>query len=126
MKLRILGNSLRLRLTRGEVEQVCAGEWVEEQTRFGPASAAALVYRIGPGTGIENARASLEGSTVSVELPEKFLADWATSQVVGTETRQTLDEGSELRILVEKDFKCLTPREDEDQSDAFANPLESH
>jgi hypothetical protein len=28
-----------------------------------------------------------------------------------------------LRILVEKDFACLAPREGEDESDMFPNPL---
>jgi hypothetical protein len=126
MKLRILGNSLRLRLTRGEVERVCAGEWVEEATRFAPEPAPALAYRIGPGGDIESARARLEGSTVSVELPATFLETWSSSQVVGCEARQALGADASLRILVEKDYKCLTPRDDEDQGDAFANPLESH
>ncbi|MGH8167708.1 MAG: DUF7009 family protein [Woeseiaceae bacterium] len=36
---------------------------------------------------------------------------------------QPLD-GDELSILVEKDFACLAPREGEDDSDKFPNPLE--
>lgn len=126
MKLRILGNSLRLRLTKGEVDRVCAGHWVTEHTHFAPAPAVPLSYRVGPGGEIKEARARLEGAVVSVELPADFLSTWANSTVVGCEARQTIDENTELRILVEKDFKCLAPREDEDQSDAFANPLESH
>jgi hypothetical protein len=126
MKLRILGNSIRLRLTRPEVDRVCTGEWVEERTHFGPTPALPLVYRIGPGGDIAHARAKFEGNTVSVELPAEFLRTWATSNTVGTEARQEFAAGEALRILVEKDFKCLAPRDDEDQSDAFANPLESH
>jgi hypothetical protein len=126
MKLRILGNSIRLRLTRGEVDRVCAGEWVEERTHFAPAPAPALSYRIGPGANIDEARANFTEGTVSVELPADFLSTWASNTTVGTEARQSLEDGQSLRILVEKDFKCLTPREDEDQSDTFANPLESH
>jgi hypothetical protein len=30
-----------------------------------------------------------------------------------------------LRILVEKDWNCLTPRAGEDDSDSFANPNKS-
>ena len=69
MKLRILGNSIRLRLTRGEVDRVCAGEWVEESTRFAPAPASALVYRVGPGGDIEQTSASFSDGVVSVVLP---------------------------------------------------------
>lgn len=73
-----------------------------------------------------HARASYEGNSVSVELPAEFLRTWDTSNTVGTEARQEFAAGQDLRILVEKDFKCLKPRDDEDQSEAFANPLESH
>ena len=35
---------------------------------------------------------------------------------------QVLDDGSNLKILVEKDFVCLTGRDDEDESDMFPHP----
>ncbi len=31
--------------------------------------------------------------------------------------------GSHLSILVEKDFACLAPREDEDETDMYPHPL---
>ena len=34
---------------------------------------------------------------------------------------QVLDDGSTLKVLVEKDFACLTERE-EDESDMFPHP----
>ena len=34
---------------------------------------------------------------------------------------QSLGDGT-LSLLIEKDFKCLTPREGEDEYDGFANP----
>ncbi|GIT14245.1 MAG: hypothetical protein CM1200mP36_00010 [Gammaproteobacteria bacterium] len=36
---------------------------------------------------------------------------------------QSLDDGGRLKILVEKDFVCLAPREgEEDEADMFPNP----
>jgi hypothetical protein len=32
-----------------------------------------------------------------------------------------LPDGGHLKLLVEKDFKCVSPRDDEDQSDLFQN-----
>ena len=49
---------------------------------------------------------------------------WADSEQVSIEAVQTIDDGSELKILVEKDFACLTPREGEDESDLFPHPEE--
>ncbi len=44
MKLRIKGDSLRLRLTQGEVTALDTGGVVEEKVRFG--GGAALIYRL--------------------------------------------------------------------------------
>lgn len=49
MRLRIKGNSLRLRLTRSEVARLSVGEPVEESTEFAPDHV--LRYRIQPGDG---------------------------------------------------------------------------
>lgn len=117
MKLRIRGNSIRLRLTKGEVETVASAGAHEERTEFGDA---ALVYRLEAGD-VPGPRATLEGGSVTVTLPRADVEHWANSEQVGIEAEQTLAEGS-LRILVEKDFKCLAPREGEDQSDAFEHP----
>jgi len=35
---------------------------------------------------------------------------------------QVLADGDQLKILVEKDFVCLTNREDEDESDMYPHP----
>jgi hypothetical protein len=34
----------------------------------------------------------------------------------------TLPLGGRLKLLVEKDFRCISPRDDEDQSNLFKNP----
>ncbi len=47
---------------------------------------------------------------------------WATTNQVSIRGEQQLEDGSTLGILVEKDFQCLTEREDEDESDMFPNP----
>ena len=126
MKLRILGDSIRLRLTRPEVDAVCAGQTVHELTHFASAPAPTLRYEIAAVTGLEEARASFADNCVRVELPAAFVEHWGSNEVVGTEVHQTIEDERSLRILVEKDFKCLAPREDEDQAEAFANPLEHH
>jgi hypothetical protein len=43
MKLRIRGNSIRLRLSRGEVARIAAGEGVEERTEL---SSQPLIYAL--------------------------------------------------------------------------------
>ncbi|MEZ4932033.1 MAG: hypothetical protein R2788_07940 [Saprospiraceae bacterium] len=50
--------------------------------------------------------------------------DWSRSDEVGLEDDMPLGDGNALHILVEKDFKCLTERS-EDESDLFPNPNEN-
>jgi hypothetical protein len=120
MKLRIKGDSLRLRLTKGEVSQLDERGVVEDQIRFGGGTA--LVYRIKRDSAASALTASFAQGAVEVRVPEKSARNWATSNEVGLTGMQSLTAGDELRILVEKDFACLAPREGEDESDNFENP----
>jgi hypothetical protein len=47
---------------------------------------------------------------------------WASTEQVSIQGEQMLDEGGTLKILVEKDFVCLTGRDDEDESDMYPHP----
>ena len=46
------------------------------------------------------------------------------SEQVSIEADEALDDGDSLKILVEKDFACLAPREGEDETDMYPHPLE--
>lgn len=119
MKLRIRGDSLRLRLTRSEVLHLDETGEVRETIHFG-AGALDYVLRRGEGSA---ARARFEGSSITVELPRATVETWARTDQVSIVADQPLPEG-QLRLLIEKDFKCLAPREgtDEDDRDAFPHP----
>ena len=112
MKLRIRGSSIRLRLTKSEVDTLRDGGKVEETTPLHPSP---LVYVI------ERAEASrvsvsFQGGRLSVSVPAAVLRDFCETDRVGFE--ETHDG---VRVLVEKDWQCLAPR-DEDESDAFPHP----
>ena len=69
--------------------------------------------------------AHLSETRITVRLPETGVLAWANSDQVGFKGEQLLDGGGVLTLLVEKDFRCLAPRPDEDESDLFPNPRES-
>jgi hypothetical protein len=58
----------------------------------------------------------------NVRLPETTVLAWANSEQVSISGEQVLADGDQLKILVEKDFVCLTNREDEDESDMYPHP----
>lgn len=125
MKLRIRGNSLRLRLGRSEVSRLAEGGVVREVTEFAPGQR--LEYTVGTSPNVPGPRASFRQGRIEVLLPPEVARDWAAGEEVGISGEQPAGQsgsGGMLRLLVEKDFTCRNPAAGEDQSDAFANPLE--
>ena len=122
MKLRILGNSVRIRISRAELSQFITEGLVRQRVAFGTGEP--LVYEL-RSVGEGSIGASFQGQCVSVEVPQAALDRWQRPEEVSISAEQALPGGSSLKILVEKDFQCLVAREDEDQSGLFANPQES-
>ena len=121
MKLRIKGNSIRLRMTRSEVDALASKGSVEERTMFGPAEDDVFCYRIEK-SGANIVTASFSGGKMTVGVPGGIVDEWSAADQLGFSGRQMLEDGSVLDILVEKDLTCLKPREGEDESDNFPNP----
>ena len=119
MKLRIRGNSVRIRLSQIELEQLADGGIAEDRVRF--SRDAELTYRVkvAPDGAV---RAELDASGVTVTLPKASLDRWLDPEEVSIRAEQPIDDRETLAILVEKDFACLVPREGEDVSDLFPNP----
>jgi hypothetical protein len=65
--------------------------------------------------------ARFDGSRIEISLPRAEADAWTDSDEVGIAAEQPL-EGGTLSLLIEKDFRCLAPREGEDDGDAFPNP----
>ena len=119
MKLRIRGDSIRLRLTQTEVARLAEEGRVEESTHFGPDERFTYAIAFGAESTL-SARLSPRG--IEVTVPGEVARAWAASDSVGIEGARELGDGKTLRILVEKDFACLTKRPHEDDADAFPNP----
>jgi hypothetical protein len=122
MKLRIKGNSLRLRVSRSELVRVLAGERVAETIRFAPAPEAKLTYALERGTHAGGANVRYCAQEVTVSLSVEQAQRWSQESEVGVYTLVNIAPEGLLELSVEKDFACLD-RSDEDNSDTFANPL---
>ena len=120
MKLRIRDNSVRLRLTRREVDALHERGEVIANTGF--PGGRTLQYRVESSPANIRVAALFSDNTITVGLPEAAVIAWATTEQVSLQDVQTLDDGDQLQILVEKDFVCLTSREGEDESDMYPHP----
>ena len=121
MKLRIKGNSLRLRLTKSEVSKLATEGIVEEHIGFVNNE---LTYSIESSKTAHTITASFQGNAIRVIMPSLLSEDWPTNDIISFD--EYLDENNQqsLYILIEKDFKCIDATT-EDQSDNFENPAKS-
>jgi hypothetical protein len=121
MKLRIQGNSLRLRLSQSEVAQFSKTGFVEESVQF--AAGANFTYTIESSSSIPAAQASYQNGWLRIQVPAATGTDWFTTDRVAISAEQPLESGKHLSILIEKDFQCLHGDVERDP-DAYPNPLE--
>lgn len=120
MKLRLLEDSIRLRLSRSDVTEVDQGGVVEGRTRFPGGTAFTFALEALPKGPCS---ASYLRDRMVIRLPAEEISRWARDDTaVSLQGEVGLPGGERLKLLVEKDFQCLTARPDEDQSDLFVNP----
>ena len=120
MKIRIRDNSIRLRLTRGEVETIHADGVVSATTGF-PGSRT-FRYSLESSPASVSPAAFYSENEIRIRLPETVVLAWATTEQVSIEGEQVLDDGEKLSLLIEKDFACLAPRAGEDEADMYPHP----
>jgi len=118
MKIRILGNSLRFRLTRSEVDTLCTKGYIEDRTAF---DTTVFTYAIKLVADTEQLTAQFENNTISLNLPKFLGNNWHQTEQVGFSETMEFKNNDSLFLLLEKDFTCLDERQ-EDQSDNYPNP----
>tara|TARA_B100000614_G_scaffold28584_1_gene22195 strand:- start:1625 stop:2008 length:384 start_codon:yes stop_codon:yes gene_type:complete len=121
MKLRIRGNTLRLRLSRSEVDLVGQGKEVEESTSFPGGGKLQYVLRQSPAKTSVVKTNEGDKSCIKVIVDQNKAKEWAESEEVGLFGAEPLLLGT-LELLIEKDFACLNPREGSEDSDSYPNP----
>ena len=115
MKLRIKGNSLRLRISQSELTRLMTVGRIEETIQFAPESHARLTYVLTVRDVEEDMGLEYLDQTVTVVLSRAAARRWAESEDVG------IYADGMVTLLVEKDFVCLDGNNPEDV-DAFPNP----
>jgi hypothetical protein len=120
VKIRIRDNSIRLRLTKGEVDAIRDNGVVTSTTGF--PGGRRFSYSLESSPASVNPAAFYSDNEIRVRLPETQVLAWTTTEQVSIAGEQVLDDGEKLSILVEKDFACLEPRPGEDEADMFSHP----
>ncbi|MGB4844235.1 MAG: hypothetical protein WBP16_07210 [Ferruginibacter sp.] len=118
MKLRIKGNSLRIRLTKTEVSKLADTGYLQEQTVF-PNNT--FTYALQGDESTTVLFATLGSNKITMHIPASFIENWPENDIVGINATMPFFEDGSLYLLVEKDFVCLDETT-EDQSDNYDNP----
>jgi len=121
MKLRIKGDSIRLRLQQAEVNRLHEQGFVEESLHLGPDPGDEFIYRLEAGAGCEPALLG-GGRGITVRIPAEWAAELASTERIGFDHKIRPARDIEVRLLIEKDFKCLVVRPDEDDSGGYDHP----
>jgi hypothetical protein len=118
MKLRIKGNSIRIRLTKTEVTTIATTGYLEEETLFVNNKLVYALHRVDEGVALT---AAFEENKITLFVPAALMKDWPTNNIISFEANMPIVDNKTLYLLVEKDFVCLD-HTNEDQSDNYENP----
>lgn len=116
MKLRVQGNTIRVRVNQTELKMFEEKGLLETSTQFDSGS---LIYALVLNKEATEVISKFDGKKVEVVVPEPIAKKWFEPTEVGFENNNQ----KAMKILVEKDFQCLHKRSGEDESDSFPNPL---
>lgn len=120
MKLRIKGNSLRLRVSPSEMEQLLQSGRVEETIYFGADEDARLTYALEHGAQDGAVTIRYRPGEVTVLISSREARIWAEGDGVGLYGAAGSVHGP-LELAVEKDFACLD-KVGAENADTFPNP----
>lgn len=121
MKVRIKGDSLRLRISRSEVARLLQGDCLEETIHFAPDACAKFTYALRHDRLIGKPTVKYTENRAAVLIPADQANAWGVTDQVGIAADIDLGNIGSLALLIEKDFACLD-RSDEDNKDTFPNP----
>lgn len=117
MKIRLRDNTVRLRLTKSDIETFKNNARIECTTSFGINELRYVLVC----SKITQIQASFVDNQISIFLPEAIANTWTDTDQISIEDSLRVKSDEFLQILIEKDFQCLTHR-GEDDEDTFPNP----
>ncbi|NNC85787.1 MAG: hypothetical protein HKO56_06310 [Bacteroidia bacterium] len=118
MKIRILDNSIRLRFSQTELTQLQTIGAIRKEVHFDGGTQ--FTYSLNTSDSDKELSADFTNNEMRVFISESKVKELVQTDLVGVENN---DSG--LKLLVEKDFKCLTERK-EDETELFENPLKNN
>jgi hypothetical protein len=121
MKVRIQGNSFRFRLKQPEVQILKEEGRIQETVEFGQSPASRLSFSLQVTHDVVFS-VLFQSDTVTFYVPSQIAERWITSDGVGFEELVDTGDNRKIKLLVEKDFRCMQACADENAG-AFEQPF---
>jgi hypothetical protein len=118
MKLRIKGNSLRLRVTPSEVKQLLRHGVIREYFQFTVNPKDRLTYAVISSLSGVTMTVAYQLGNITVTVPDIQLKKWARCEDVGVYADVALGDDDGISVAIEKAFACLG-RSDAENEDIF-------
>ena len=121
MKIRLKGNSIRLRLGPRDIQKLLRERRIVESTRFTPT--AVFEVSLAMSIDVQSPLARLDDRSIRIVLPATTVDRWAEStEQIAITADHPVGDGQTLKLLIEKDFECLDARRGTEAEDSFPNP----
>lgn len=120
MKIRIRGNTIRLRLSQTDIQQLNQDGIIKETTSFNLDHHFHYALQIAENN--EKITADFQNNEIRIIAPLATANEWIQTDLVGISEEIPIGNNAFLSILIEKDFQCLTERAGENEEDNFPNP----
>lgn len=121
MKVRMKGNSLRLRIPRSELDKLVRDGRIEETIWLAPEENGRQTWAMEHSTSVKSASLRFAPPEIAAVFPTSEVERWAGGEEVGIYASIDLGPRGVLELIVEKDFACMHGSAEENR-DAFPNP----
>ena len=109
MKIRLVDNEIRIRVTLNEIETLSKGDTVSTSLDFGEIGM--IAWYLVPAVDVNEIGLALAGSRVTITLPEHWTAGWEGDDRVGFEAQIEAGRDQNVKVVIEKDFRCRHPKD---------------
>lgn len=122
MKIRISKNGIRYRIQQKELLTLHEDGVVSERLCFGSMDTQTFTYAIEASAHIKAIDVMYADCSIKILVPAHVVKEMVETDRIGIRGEKQFDDQTPLSLLVEKDFKCLSHREED--ADAFPHPDE--
>ncbi len=122
MKLRILRQSIRLRVTQAEVAELGQGRPVSAELTTAAGAAPLIAYQVEPSAEVTTLGLVARPGNLTVQVSRALAEDLARTDRVTIEETIVTGPDHAVSVCLEKDFQCLKPRQGGQDDDTFPHP----